>query len=99
MSPVATDLQTLVEAAFADSKQLERAETQLAVGALLALAAAAIPLAARTGALAKVGDSISANQKTFDGAAIVGVLAAATFLHQEHFAILMMTTEIGRAHV
>jgi ABC-type branched-subunit amino acid transport system permease subunit len=68
------------------------AESQLAVGALLALAAAAIPLAARTGALDKVRDSIGANQKTFDGAAIAGVLAAAAFLHQEHFAILMMTT-------
>src|SRR5258705_331697 len=49
-------------------------------------------LGVRTGALDKVGDSISANQKPFDGAAIAGVLAAATFLHQEHFAILMMTT-------
>jgi len=54
------------------------AESQLAVGALLALAAAAILLGARTGALDKVRDSIGANQKTFDGAAIAGVLAAAT---------------------
>ena len=35
MSPVATDLQTLVEAAFADPQQLERAETQLAVESVI----------------------------------------------------------------
>lgn len=35
MSRVATDLQTLVEAAFADPHQLERAETQLAVEAVV----------------------------------------------------------------
>jgi ABC-type branched-subunit amino acid transport system permease subunit len=68
------------------------AESQLAVGALLALAAAAIFLAARTRAIDRVRDSVSAHQKTFDGAAVAGVLAAAIWLHQEHFAILMMTT-------
>jgi 2,3,4,5-tetrahydropyridine-2,6-dicarboxylate N-succinyltransferase len=35
LSPVATDLHTLVEAAFADSHQLERAETQLAVESVI----------------------------------------------------------------
>jgi 2,3,4,5-tetrahydropyridine-2-carboxylate N-succinyltransferase len=35
VSPVATDLQTLVEAAFADPHQLERAETQLAVDSVI----------------------------------------------------------------
>jgi 2,3,4,5-tetrahydropyridine-2-carboxylate N-succinyltransferase len=35
LSPVATDLQTLVEAAFADPQQLERAETQLAVESVI----------------------------------------------------------------
>ncbi len=68
------------------------AESQLAVGAMLAIAAAAILLAARTGLIGKVRDSVNANQKAFDGAAVAGVLAAAAWLHQEHFAILMMTT-------
>jgi 2,3,4,5-tetrahydropyridine-2-carboxylate N-succinyltransferase len=35
LSPIATDLQTLVEAAFADPRQLERAETQLAVESVI----------------------------------------------------------------
>lgn len=35
MSTLATDLQTLVEAAFADPRQLDRAETQLAVEAVI----------------------------------------------------------------
>jgi 2,3,4,5-tetrahydropyridine-2-carboxylate N-succinyltransferase len=35
LSTVATDLQTLVEAAFADPQQLERAETQLAVESVI----------------------------------------------------------------
>jgi 2,3,4,5-tetrahydropyridine-2,6-dicarboxylate N-succinyltransferase len=35
LSPVSTDLQTLVEAAFADPRQLERAETQLAVDSVI----------------------------------------------------------------
>ena len=68
------------------------AESQLAVGALLAAAAAAVALAARIGLIARVSDSIGANQTTFDMAAVIGVLAAALVLHQAHFAILMMTT-------
>ena len=68
------------------------AESQLAVGALLGAAAAAIVLAARIGLIARVRDSIGAHQATFDLAAVLGVLAAAIFLHQAHFAILMMTT-------
>jgi len=58
------------------------AESQLAVGALLALAAGAILLGARTGALDKVRESISAHQKSFAGEASAGVLAAATFLRR-----------------
>lgn len=68
------------------------AESQLAVGALLIAAAAAIVLAARIGLIARVRDSIGAHQTTFDLAAVLGVLAAAIFLRQAHFAILMMTT-------
>ena len=68
------------------------AESQAAVGALLALAAAAIALAARAGLLETVRASIGANPATFDVAAVTGVLAAAAWLHHQHFAILMMTT-------
>ena len=50
MSPVATDLQTLVEAAFADPHQLERAETQLAVESVIdALDLGGLRLAEKSG--------------------------------------------------
>jgi ABC-type branched-subunit amino acid transport system permease subunit len=68
------------------------AESQLAVAALLGAVAAAIVPAAQTGLIARVRDSIGAYQTTFDLTAVLGVLAAAIFLHQAHFAILMMTT-------
>jgi len=51
LSPVATDLQTLVEAAFADPRQLERAETQLAVESVIdGLDLGEIRLAEKSGA-------------------------------------------------
>src|SRR5262249_57070069 len=68
------------------------AESQLEVAALLAGAAAAAVLAGRFGLIEKVRAAIAAGPKTFDAAAIAGVLAAALWLHEEHFAILMMTT-------
>jgi len=68
------------------------AESQVAVGALLAAAAAGVALAGRFGVIARVRDSIGAHPRLFDIAAIVGVLAAALWLRQAHFAILMMTT-------
>jgi ABC-type branched-subunit amino acid transport system permease subunit len=68
------------------------ADSQLAVGALLAAAAAGVALAGRFGVIARVRDSIGAHPRLFDVAAIVGVLAAALWLRQAHFAILMMTT-------
>ena len=68
------------------------AESQAAVGALLVAAAAGVALAARFGLIARTRDSIGAHQTTFDVAALVGVLAAAIVLRQQHFAILMMTT-------
>jgi len=50
LSPVATDLQTLVEAAFADPHQLERAETQLAVESVIdALELGGLRLAEKSG--------------------------------------------------
>ncbi len=68
------------------------AESQAAVGALLVAAAAGAALAARFRLIAWTRDSIGAHQTTFDVAALVGVLAAAIVLRQQHFAILMMTT-------
>lgn len=70
------------------------AESQVEVGALLAVAAAAVAIGARAGLVAKVRDSIAAHERTFDGAAVLGVLAAALVLHQQHFAILMITTAL-----
>jgi ABC-type branched-subunit amino acid transport system permease subunit len=70
------------------------AESERAVGALLALAAVAIVAAGRFGLLDKVRASIGTNERSFDGAAIAGVLAAALVFHEEHFIILMMTTAL-----
>jgi ABC-type branched-subunit amino acid transport system permease subunit len=68
------------------------AESQRALGALLASAAIAILLGGRFGLIDKVRASIANNERSFDAAAIVGVLAAALWFHEEHFIILMMTT-------
>jgi ABC-type branched-subunit amino acid transport system permease subunit len=68
------------------------AESQLAVGALLAAAAAGLALAARFGLVVRVRDSIAAHPTSFDAAAMAGVLAAAIVLRQQHFAMLMMAT-------
>ena len=70
------------------------AEHQRAVGALLVAAAAILAVAARFGLLAKVRASIAANERTFDVAAIAGVLIAAAWFHEEHFILLMMTTSL-----
>jgi ABC-type branched-subunit amino acid transport system permease subunit len=68
------------------------ADSQAAVGALLAAVAAGLVLAARFGLIARTRDSIGAHPTTFDLAAVIGVLAAAIVLRQQHFAVLMMTT-------
>src|SRR5262245_36723334 len=70
------------------------AESERAVGALLALAAAAVALGARFGVIDRIRASIGANERAFDLAAITGVLAAALWFHEEHFIILMMTTAL-----
>lgn len=70
------------------------ADSQIAVGALLAAAAVGTALAGRFGLIARVSSSIGANPRTFDAAAVLGVLVAALWLHQAHFALLMMTTAI-----
>jgi ABC-type branched-subunit amino acid transport system permease subunit len=68
------------------------AESQRALGALLAIAAIAILLGARFGIVDKVRTSIAGNEGGFDAAVVAGVLAAALWFHEEHFVILMMTT-------
>jgi ABC-type branched-subunit amino acid transport system permease subunit len=70
------------------------AESERAVGALLVTAALAIMLAARFGFLDAARASIGANERTFDIAAVAGVIAAALWFHDEHFVILMMTTAL-----
>ena len=67
-------------------------ESQRAVGTLLAVAGAVILLGARFGLVDKVRASIGGNERTFEVAALAGVLAAAFWFHEEHFIILMMTT-------
>src|SRR5713226_6469637 len=68
------------------------AESERAVGALLALAAGAIALGARFGLVDKIRASVGGRERSFDIATIAGVLVAALWFHEEHFIILMMTT-------
>jgi ABC-type branched-subunit amino acid transport system permease subunit len=68
------------------------AESERAVGALVVLAAIAVAVAARSGAADKIATSIAGNERSFDAAAVAGVLIAALLFHDEHFVILMMTT-------
>jgi ABC-type branched-subunit amino acid transport system permease subunit len=70
------------------------AESERAVGALLAGAAVAVALGARLGVVDRIRASIGANERAFDLAAVAGVLAAALWFHEEHFIILMMTTAL-----
>ena len=70
------------------------AESERAVGVLLALAAAAIVLAARVRATECVRASIATNERSFDLAAIAGLIVVACWFHEEHFVILMMTTAL-----
>ena len=70
------------------------AESEREVGALLALAAAALALGARLRLVDKIRASIGSNERAFDVAALAGVLVAAFWFHEEHFIILMMTTAL-----
>jgi ABC-type branched-subunit amino acid transport system permease subunit len=70
------------------------AESERAVGVLLALAAAAIMLAARVRVSERVRASIAVYERSFDLAAIVGLIVVAGWFHEEHFVILMMTTAL-----
>jgi ABC-type branched-subunit amino acid transport system permease subunit len=70
------------------------AERERALGALLVGAAVAVAVAARFGVAEKVRASIGANERTFDVAAIAGVLVTALWFYHEHFILLMMTTSL-----
>src|SRR5262245_65496929 len=67
------------------------AESERAVGALLALAAVGVALGARFGVVDRIRASIGDNERAFDLAAVAGVLAAALWFHEEKFVIMMMT--------
>ena len=70
------------------------AESERAVGTLLALAAVATVLGARLGLVDKIRAGVDRNERAFDMAAVAGVLVAALWFHEEHFVILMMTTAL-----
>ena len=70
------------------------AESERAVGALLAIAAAAVMLGARFGLVDRVRASIGGDERSFQAAVVAGVLLAALWFHEEHFVILMMTTAL-----
>jgi len=70
------------------------AESERAVGALLALAAGATALSARFGLIDRIRTSVGANETAFQAAAVAGVLIAALWFHDEHFVLLMMTTSL-----
>ncbi|MCC6779130.1 MAG: branched-chain amino acid ABC transporter permease [Hyphomicrobiales bacterium] len=70
------------------------AESERAVGALVVLAVVAAAAAARLGAADRIAAAIGRNERTFDAAAVAGMLAAALWFHDEHFVILMMTTAL-----
>jgi ABC-type branched-subunit amino acid transport system permease subunit len=70
------------------------AESERAVAALLVLAAGTIVVGARLGLVDRVRASVGGNERTFELAAVAGVLAAALWFHEEHFVILMMTTAL-----
>ena len=70
------------------------AESERAVGTLLAVAAVATLLGARLGLVDKIRAGIDRNERAFDMAAVAGVLVAALWFHEEHFVILMMTTAL-----
>ena len=70
------------------------AESERALGALLAIAAAGVVLGARFGLVDRIRASIGGNERAFDIAAIAGVLVVGLWFHEEHFIILMMTTAL-----
>jgi len=70
------------------------AERERAVAALFVVAAAAIALAARFGAIDRVRASIRAHESLFYAALVLGLLAVVVWFHDEHFVLLMVTTSL-----
>lgn len=70
------------------------AERERVVGGLLVLAVAAVALAARFGLVDRIRASVGANEPAFGAAAIIGAVITALWLHDEHFALLMITTAL-----
>jgi ABC-type branched-subunit amino acid transport system permease subunit len=70
------------------------AENQWVVFALLLLGVAGLGAAARFGVTQAIGDSVRFHSTLFDSAAIAGVLTVGAVLHDDHFALLMLTTAL-----
>jgi ABC-type branched-subunit amino acid transport system permease subunit len=70
------------------------AERERAVAALFVVAAAAIALAARFGAIDRVRASIRAHEILFYAALVLGLLTVLVWFHDEHFVLLMVTTAL-----
>ncbi len=70
------------------------AERERAVAALFAVAAAAVALAARLRLIDQVRASIRAHESLFHGAILLGLLVVLAIFHEEHFALLMVTTSL-----
>jgi ABC-type branched-subunit amino acid transport system permease subunit len=70
------------------------AERERAVAGLFAAAAATIAVAARLGLGDQVRQSIRANENVFHAAIVLGMLVILVWFHEEHFALLMVTTSL-----
>ena len=70
------------------------AERERAVAGLFIAAAAVVGLAARFGLIDQVRASIRAHESVFHAAIIVGLLLMLVWFHEEHFALLMITTSL-----
>lgn len=70
------------------------AENQWTLGGLFALAVGGLWAAARFGLTQAIGNSVRSNPKTFDGAAVISVIAVGAVLYDDHFALLMLTTAL-----
>jgi ABC-type branched-subunit amino acid transport system permease subunit len=67
-------------------------ERELAVTALLLVAAAVALVATRLGWLGAVQTSFAVHEATMNGAAIIGVLIVAAVFREDHFTLLMVAT-------
>lgn len=71
---------------------LLHAESQLAVGGLLALAVVAALVVRQRGWQAPMGAAVDASPRAFGALCVLGVLALVLALHEEHFALLLLST-------